>query len=134
MDASDLRRTHELKCWPPYFEELSLGRKTFELRKDDRQYRVGDILRLREWAPTESAPIDPKSGSYTRREHKVRVTYKLLASAFAFGLQPGYAILSVVPVFVPDDDGAACYRLGCPGVVPEGKVGCEAHRLEGDEG
>lgn len=155
MDAADLRRTHQLKCWPPYFQALGDGTKTFELRKDDRKYRVGDILHLREWEPEEGAPIDPKLGRFTGREHKVRVTYKLAAVPMAFGLLDGYVVLSVVPVFgrpespeskesaesqsraTPsasraEDEGGACWRLGCRGVVPEGKVGCEEHRLEGD--
>ena len=158
MDAEDLRRTHQLKCWPPYFQALGDGTKTFELRKDDRHYRVGDILWLREWEPEEGAPIDPKLGRFTGREHKVRVTYKLAAVPMAFGLVAGYVILSVVPVYAPDEEsersepaerrgrgreaslggktpvneGGACWRLGCRGVVPEGKVGCEEHRLEGD--
>jgi len=134
MDEEDLRRTHVLKCWPQYFEAVADGTKTFELRKDDRKYRVGDILHLREWAPADGGRIDPNQGSFTGRDHKVRVTYKLTAVPMAFGLCDGYAILSVMPVYAPDEDeGGACWRLGCQGRVPEGKVGCEKHRLEPDE-
>ena len=28
--------THNLKTWPPFFEAVLEGRKTFELRRDDR--------------------------------------------------------------------------------------------------
>ena len=42
---------HELKCWPVYFEPLATGEKTAEIRKNDRDFKVGDILRLREWSP-----------------------------------------------------------------------------------
>jgi len=41
--------THELKILPQYFRELYRGNKTFELRKDDRDYQVGDYLVLREY-------------------------------------------------------------------------------------
>ena len=42
--------THELKTVQPYFDAVVKGRKTFEIRKDDRGgYRVGDLLILREW-------------------------------------------------------------------------------------
>ena len=43
--------THELKCWPRYFEPLIQGKKTAEIRKNDRDFKVGDVLHLREWDP-----------------------------------------------------------------------------------
>jgi DnaJ-class molecular chaperone len=43
--------THELKTWPEFFEPLSNGNKTFELRYNDRAYSVGDELCLREFDP-----------------------------------------------------------------------------------
>ncbi len=42
---------HEVKTWPPYFQESYIGRKNFEVRLNDRDYRVMDILRQREWRP-----------------------------------------------------------------------------------
>lgn len=42
---------HELKCWPEHFEPMSKGAKTHEVRVNDRDYKVGDVLYLREWAP-----------------------------------------------------------------------------------
>lgn len=60
---------HELKCIPPFFEDVHSGAKPFELRRDDRDYRVGDTLLLREWRP------DWKD--YTGRICRKRVTYKL---------------------------------------------------------
>ena len=43
--------THELKTWPEYFAPTAAGVKTFEVRRDDRGFRVGDRLRLREFEP-----------------------------------------------------------------------------------
>jgi hypothetical protein len=43
--------THVLKCWPAYFGPVAEGLKTWEYRKDDRPYAVGDVLCLREWDP-----------------------------------------------------------------------------------
>ena len=37
---------HELKTWPQFWPALCDGSKTFELRKNDRGFEVGDILIL----------------------------------------------------------------------------------------
>jgi len=37
---------HELKCWARYFDQVWEGRKLFELRRNDRGFRVGDELLL----------------------------------------------------------------------------------------
>ena len=39
---------HELKIWPKYYEEVSMGHKTFEIRKNDRDFKKGDTLILKE--------------------------------------------------------------------------------------
>lgn len=49
--SGSVRMAHTLKTWGPYLEAIGLGHKTFEIRKDDRGFRVGDILHLREWNP-----------------------------------------------------------------------------------
>ena len=77
---------HRLKCWPEYFQALKMGLKTFELRKDDRNFQVGDILVLEEYLPDE--------GRYTGDELRFSVTYKL--SNFV-GIEPGYCVLGVHP-------------------------------------
>lgn len=41
---------HDLKTAPEHFEAVWSGAKTAELRKDDRGFSVGDVLRLREWS------------------------------------------------------------------------------------
>lgn len=43
---------HELKTLPKYFKEVVEGSKTFEVRKDDRDFQVGDWLKLREYNST----------------------------------------------------------------------------------
>lgn len=43
---------HELKCWPEYFSETKRGRKPFEIRENDRDFKHGDTVVLKEWDPT----------------------------------------------------------------------------------
>lgn len=67
-------KVHELKCWPSPFSAMWDGRKRFELRRNDRGYRVGDVLHLREYVmPSLAAP----DGRYTGREMVAVVTYAL---------------------------------------------------------
>ena len=40
---------HELKTYPKYFQETIEGNKLFEIRKNDRNFQVGDVLLLKEW-------------------------------------------------------------------------------------
>ena len=35
---------HDIKCIEPFYSEAEEGKKSFELRKNDRNYKVGDIL------------------------------------------------------------------------------------------
>ena len=58
---------HVLKTWTEYFEAVYAGHKTFEIRKDDRGFQVGDTLILRDW--------DRNEGNYTGRKLEVEVTY-----------------------------------------------------------
>lgn len=81
---------HELKCWPgpDLFQAVASGRKPFEVRKDDRDYRVGDWLWLREW--------NPVTGLYGTEEVVCEVTYILRGEmAEKFGIQPGYCVLGL---------------------------------------
>lgn len=75
---------HELKIKPEYFQAVRDGKKMAELRKDDRDYHVGDVLILREWNGEE----------YTGSWIAVRVTH-ILRDCAEYGLADGYCILSV---------------------------------------
>jgi hypothetical protein len=46
-------KAQELKKSPSYFEAIWDGRKTFDVRPDDREFQEGDMLILREWIPCE---------------------------------------------------------------------------------
>jgi hypothetical protein len=80
---------HELKCWPPYYNAVLDGTKTFELRKDDRGFRIGDTVLLREWSI---------ENEYTGRQCLRTVVYIASGAAMAnFGLERGYVILGIKP-------------------------------------
>lgn len=83
-------KEHDLKVWPEYFEALWANDKTFEIRKNDRDYQVGDVLRLREYSP---GPDE-----YTGRQVERLVTYVMNGDdpkSFAFGLRPGFVALGL---------------------------------------
>ena len=80
----DERRVHELKIKPEYFEAVIWLRKRFELRKFDRDFRVGDTLKLREY----------KDGEYTGRNLQTSIKY-ILSDCPEYGLMPGYCILGI---------------------------------------
>lgn len=42
---------HQLKCESKYFEDVASGKKTFEVRNNDRDFCVGDFLALNELTP-----------------------------------------------------------------------------------
>lgn len=79
------RPAHDLKTWPLYFAAIAEGRKTFEARFADRDFRVGDTLILREWVPN--------SNVYTGREVRKTITYILAGPGF--GVEAGYCILAL---------------------------------------
>lgn len=86
----------ELKCWPPHFAAVADGKKTFELRRNDRNFQVGNRLLLREWIPGAGQP--PEHEGYTGRVLSVVVTDMLRATSqrgVGWGLRPGYVVLSV---------------------------------------
>lgn len=59
--------THEVKVWPEYFDAIKRGDKTFEIRRNDRDYQVGDTLILKEF--------DPIKRQYTGNSIKAQITY-----------------------------------------------------------
>lgn len=42
---------HYLKTLPEYFQSVKIGIKNFEIRKNDRNFQIGDELALLEYTP-----------------------------------------------------------------------------------
>jgi ASC-1-like (ASCH) protein len=78
---------HNLKIIPQYFKEVKNGNKKFELRKNDRNFKVGDTLCLEEWCN--------HFEGYTGQEINVEVTF-IFAGGF-YGLHEDYVIMSITP-------------------------------------
>jgi hypothetical protein len=103
-------KVHELKTWPEYFKAIKKGEKTFELRKNDRDFEKGDILVLREFIPCKicggrgramfggpdfDSCCEKPHGEYTGRKIKRKVTYILECS---FHRYENYVIMAIKPV------------------------------------
>lgn len=88
MSEKNKPRVHELKCWPSSFQPILDGVKTFEFRKNDRDYQVGDVLHLREWHPHLHAWTDPGRQLYRRVECILKGE---------FGVPDGYCVMAIVP-------------------------------------
>lgn len=79
---------HYLKTWPDYFKDICSGVKTFEFRKNDRDYQVGDTLILQEY--------DPDTDEYSGREADRLVT--VVYDGLPFGLESGYCLMGIIQV------------------------------------
>lgn len=74
----------ELKIHPQHYRAVLLGLKKVEIRLNDRNYQVGDLLILNEF--------DPKTEKYTSFQVKRKVDYIIRDVA---GLDPDYVILQI---------------------------------------
>ena len=76
---------HELKTIDPYFSQVWDEQKTFEIRLDDRGFKEGDILWLREYL---------SDGTYSGDSILCTVTYLLSSKEFK-GLAEGYVAMGI---------------------------------------
>jgi hypothetical protein len=87
---------HELKTWPQYFAAVRSGKKRFEIRRNDRDFSVGDILVLREF--------DPDSDAYTGQIEERQITF--LLSEEDYGVIHGFVAIGFGEV-MPHPDALA---------------------------
>ena len=93
---------HDLKVWPEFFDALADGSKSFDLpERHDRDFQVGDRLRLREFVP--AAPGDPTDDvRYTGRALVREVSYVLdLAEVCGRAVAPGFVVLGLRDLDAP---------------------------------
>lgn len=81
---------HYLKSQPQFYQEIIAGRKTHDLRKNDREFNIGDYIVLREWSELDG---------YTGGVATVEITYITdVDSPCAYSpaaLHPAFCILSI---------------------------------------
>lgn len=80
---------HELKTWTIYFDLIWKRIKDFEIRLNDRDYKVGDILVLKDF--------DPVANDYTMRTLIKKVKYVLNDSLFC---KEGYVVMGLEDINV----------------------------------
>ena len=86
--ANKTRKHHNLKCITHFFVQAWSGNKPWEIRKDDREFSIGDIVTLWE--------VDYEKREYTERCFNNIVTYKY--EGVENGLQEGYCILTLLKI------------------------------------
>ena len=77
---TEMKVTHQIKLEAEFFDDALSGRKSFELRKNDRNYKEGDVLEMEE----------VKDGKKIGRKCSKRIVYMM--ENFE-GLEDGYCIL-----------------------------------------
>jgi hypothetical protein len=83
---------HELKTWPEHFDNIINFKKTFEIRKNDRDYKVGDMAILRRF--------DPDKQIYTGETCQIYIPHILYGADNNWGLDPNSCILSLKMMFI----------------------------------
>lgn len=82
LPSQQEKKVHDVKLGATFFDDVKTGRKTFELRKNDRDYKEGDTIVLHEY----------KDGTTTGRTITKKIVYML--EDFT-GLEDGYCILGL---------------------------------------
>lgn len=81
---------HELKTWSEYFNEVFMSHKTFEVRKNDRDFKVGDTLTLIE-GDLQGFP----DSTWIPTGRKLSRTVTFILHGGQFGIEEGYCVMSI---------------------------------------
>ena len=91
-------KLHELKIQHKYLIDVTIGKKTFELRKNDRDYQVGDLIRfidiLEDNEATKTAIKEARIEPYIDHDTLYKITY-VLKDVEKYGLDKDYCILAI---------------------------------------
>ena len=99
---------HALKQETQFFEDVVNGRKLFEVRKNDRNYKVMDLIALNEW--------DPDKNQYTGRSCLVYIDYIFDDEMY---VKESYVVMTIKPCIVElKTSPGSAVRMGCDYKVP----------------
>lgn len=104
MKGASEMKVHELKIAPEYFGPVFDGIKTFEIRKNDRGYEIGDLIHLKEF----------DDEAFTGKSVIMEITYTT-----TYNQEPGYLVFAIKdPDFKVLNDifgynKAVCLTMGC---------------------
>src|SRR5688572_23934316 len=85
INIKTLQMIHELKTWNEFLPLISTGKKTFEVRKNDRDFKPGDTLKL--------LGYEPRNDKYSGDQITVEVTYVLQGGQF--GIEEGHCVMGI---------------------------------------
>lgn len=85
-----MSKKHELKILKPFADAISRGEKTFEVRKNDRNFEAGDIV---EFTVLSTETLNPEAHPINGRQYKVG--YVLRFEDFPAGLSEGFAVFTI---------------------------------------
>lgn len=86
-------KIHELKTMDTYFQAVLSHEKNFEIRKNDRDFKVGDALILVEIKAVQKSGDVKYTSLFTGRVLLKKITY--IFEGGSYGLAPDYVILSI---------------------------------------
>ncbi len=85
VSVPDNCQLHELEIWASCFAAVESGAKPFDVRKNDRNFQVGDALLLREY--------DPETAAFSGRIALRWASYVLTGGTF--GIADGWCVLGL---------------------------------------
>lgn len=87
-------KLHELKILHPYLIDITIGTKTFELRKNDRDYQEGDLIRFIDIGEDDTTTTKCWYEPNIDENTLYRITY-VLKNVEKYGLDKDYCILAI---------------------------------------
>lgn len=87
-------KTHDLKLNTEFCDAVLSGEKTFEVRKNDRGFQTGDLIRF---IPTDGKSYHSLNGTVIEHaKHEISGhTYKITYILNGWGIKNGYVVLGI---------------------------------------
>jgi hypothetical protein len=89
-----MSKIHHVKSWPQYFKPIEAGLRTHELRRNDRDYNVGDLMVLEEFDPA----MKKYAGNVLEVEITAMTSMNQPCAVSSEALDPEFCIPSIRPI------------------------------------